>query len=246
MNRGLKSIYGRIHGRYELINHILTFGLDIRWRKRAAVIAAESGGRRWIDLCCGTGEMALQLKVLSPRGGTVLAADFSKPMIREAQAKHASAGIHFVLSDVGALPFSDESFDLVTVSFAARNLDTGGAELVGSFREVRRVLRAGGRFINLETSRPENRFVRWIFHTYVRLVVRPIGRMISGSEAGYAYLSSSILRFYSMSEMSDILHEAGFTDVSVKPLLRGIAAVHEAVRGDIPPVKDCPSGGIDL
>jgi demethylmenaquinone methyltransferase/2-methoxy-6-polyprenyl-1,4-benzoquinol methylase len=230
MKERLQSIYGEIHERYELVNHVLTIGLDVRWRERAALMAAESGGTRWIDLCCGTGGMAVLLKALSPPDGTVFAADLSKPMISHALGGRGTLGIRFLLSDVGALPFPDESFDLATISFSARNLNLGREPLIRSFREIRRVLRDGGRFVNLETSQPENRILRWLFHSYVRIFVKPIGRAMSGSVTGYAYLSSSILRFYSMSEMSDILREAGFSEVSSKPLMYGVAAVHEAVR----------------
>jgi len=230
MNGGLERIYSEIPGRYEIVNHVLTLGFDRLWRRRAARIAARRGGDRWIDLCSGTGEMAVLLKRLAGQDRTVFAADFSMPMLSRASNKPETGEILFVLSDIDALPFPDECFDLATISFAARNIDRGGETLVHAFREILRVLRPGGRFVNLETSRPRNPFVRTLFHSYVRLLVGPIGEAITGSRAGYAYLSSSILRFHSRDRLSEILREAGFSEVESVPLFFGAAAVHTAVR----------------
>ena len=230
MKDRLQGIYGEIHERYEFVNHVLTFGLDSHWRKCAASIAAQSGGTRWIDICCGTGGMAVLLKALSQPGGRVFAADLSRPMVSHALDRRGAAGIRFLICEAGELPFPDESFDLATISFSARNLNTGREPLIRSFREIRRVLRSGGLFVNLETSQPESRLLRWMFHSYVRIFVMQVGGALSGSADGYGYLSSSILRFYSMDEMSDILREAGFAEVSSKPLLFGAAAVHAAFR----------------
>ena len=230
MNRGLEKIYSEIPERYEIANHVLTLGLDRLWRRRAARIAVEGSGTRWIDLCSGTGEMAALLKRLAGSDCKVFAADFSMPMLSRARSKRETSEILFALSEIDALPFPDGCFDLATVSFATRNIDRGGETLVHAFREIFRVLRPGGRFVNLETSRPRNPFVRTLFHSYVRLFVRPIGGAITGSEAGYAYLSSSILRFYSRDQLSEILRETGFSEVESIPLFFGAAAVHTAVR----------------
>jgi demethylmenaquinone methyltransferase/2-methoxy-6-polyprenyl-1,4-benzoquinol methylase len=230
MDRGLERIYTEIPARYEITNHVLTLGLDRLWRRRAARIAARRGGGRWIDLCSGTGEMAVLLKHLAGHDCTVFAADFSMPMLSRARTKPETGEILFVLSGIDALPFPDECFDLATISFATRNVDRGGETLVYAFREILRVLRPGGRFVNLETSRPRNPFVRTLFHSYVRLLVGPIGGAITGSRAGYAYLSSSIPRFHSRDRLSEILREAGFSEVESVPFFFGAAAVHTAVR----------------
>jgi demethylmenaquinone methyltransferase/2-methoxy-6-polyprenyl-1,4-benzoquinol methylase len=228
--RGLERIYTEIPARYEITNHVLTLGFDRWWRRRAARIAVHGGGARWIDLCCGTGEMAAGLKRLAGPDCRVFAADFSMPMLSRARRKRGTGGILFALSEIDDLPFPDGCFDIATVSFAARNIDRGGDTLVCAFREILRVLRPGGRFINLETSSPRNHAVRALFHSYVRLLVRPVGRAITGSDEGYAYLSGSILRFHSRDRLSEILREAGFSAVESVPLLFGAAAVHTAVR----------------
>lgn len=174
--------------------------------------------------------MAALLNRLAGSDCRVFAADFSMPMLSRARSKRGMGEVLFALSEIDSLPFPDGCFDLATVSFATRNIDRGGETLVHAFREILRVLRPGGRFVNLETSRPRNPIVRALFHSYVRLLVRPIGGVITGSNAGYAYLASSIPRFHSPDRLSEILIEAGFSEVESMPLFLGAAAVHTAVR----------------
>ena len=230
MDTGLERISAEIPERFERANHLLTLGLDVLWRRRAAAVAASRGGDRWIDLCTGTGEMAVLLKGRAGPACRVFAIDFSLPMLERARRKRGAEGIGFVISGIDDLPFADACFDLATISFAARNIDRGGSALVGALREVRRILRPGGRVVNLETSQPRNPFTRAIFHLYVRLLVRPVGGAITGSDAGFAYLSSSIRRFHTPERLSEILREAGFSDVESACLLLGAVAVHTAVR----------------
>ena len=230
MKNGLKKIYTEIPKRYELVNHIMTLGLDRLWRHRAAAIAAEGGGRRWLDICSGTGEMAVCLRKLAPNGSSVYATDFSMPMLSRARRKEGVGEIGFSISDVSSLPFADSTFDLVICSFAMRNLNRSREDLLHALREVRRVLKEGGRFVNLETSRPENTLVRFVFHSYVRLFIKPVGTAITGSGAGYGYLAGSIPRFYGAAELEDLMLEAGYRGVASKRLVLGAVAVHLAVR----------------
>jgi demethylmenaquinone methyltransferase/2-methoxy-6-polyprenyl-1,4-benzoquinol methylase len=215
---------------YELVNHILTFGLDVLWRRRAARFAAEQGGTQWVDMCTGTGEMAVCLSRLSPRGTSVHAVDLSLSMMAEAMKKPEARNINFVVSDVKSLDFPDESFDLITISFATRNINLNREILTQTFAEFRRVLKPGGRFINLETSQPSSLLIRRLFHFYVRLFVKPVGGLISGSYSGYAYLAHTIPRFYPPEELSKIMRTAGFKNVSCGKLLFGIAAIHHGTK----------------
>lgn len=224
----LQKLFAEVAPTYELVNRILTFGLDGRWRRKAARLAAAGGGYAWLDVCSGTGETALNLRALAPAETRVIALDFCRPMLDRAAAKTAGRGIDFVLGDVKALPFADASLDLVTISFATRNINLSRAVLVRTFAEFRRVLRPGGRFVNVETSQPRSRFVRALFHAYIRLAVRRVGALISGSRAGYAYLGATIPRFYGAEELAAILKEAGFAEVRVKRLMLGAAAIHLA------------------
>jgi len=226
----VQSVFSEVPATYELVNHVLTFGLDIVWRRRAARIAAAASGGQWADMCTGTGEMAVYLSRLAPKGTKIYAVDFSEPMMEKAAEKPQAKHIHFVASDIKALPFPDESFDLITMSFATRNINLSKDILIQSFKEFYRVLKPGGRFVNLETSQPSSSLIRRLFHLYIKLFVKLIGSRISGSSAGYAYLAKTIPRFYAPQELADILSRAGFQDVPFQKLMFGAAAIHQGMK----------------
>jgi len=226
----VERMFSEVPTTYELVNHVLTLGLDIVWRRRAAKIAATADGGQWADMCTGTGETAARLSRLAPEGTTIYGIDFSEPMLEQARKKPEAARINFVASDIKALPFPDASFDLVTMSFATRNINLSKDILVQSFGEFYRVLKPGGRFVNLETSRPSFWPVRKCFHLYVKLFVKLIGSRISGSRAAYTYLATTIPRFYSAQELADIMRQAGFDKVTFQQYLFGAAAIHQAMK----------------
>jgi demethylmenaquinone methyltransferase/2-methoxy-6-polyprenyl-1,4-benzoquinol methylase len=230
MDKGIRNIFSEVPETYELINHILTFGLDILWRKKAAKIAVKSGGTRWLDICTGTGEMALYLCRFAKNGTNVYAADFSFPMLKKAYTKPKGKYIKFLLSDVKKLPFPDNTFDLITISFATRNINVSRNILIQSFKEFYRILRINGRFVNLETSQPSYLLTRKVFHTYVRLSIKPIGSLISSSKSGYTYLANSIPRFYHPEDLRYIMYQAGFKNIRVKKLMLGAAAIHKGIK----------------
>lgn len=228
MTHGLQKIFSEVAGSYDLVNHVLTLGLDIPWRRRAARAGARLGGEAWLDVCSGPGEMARDLARLAPLGVQIIAADFTLAMVRTSLEKSRRAGVRFVLSEAGALPFPDETFDLVTISFATRNINTGRGLLLRRFREFQRVLKPGGSFLNLETSQPRQELIRSVFHAYIKAAVKPLGFLLTGSKAGYAYLSSTIPRFYDAEQLAALILEAGFRSVSVERFFFGAAAVHLA------------------
>ena len=218
---------------YELVNHILTLGLDSFWRRLAARIGAASGGTQWADMCTGTGEMAACLSRLASQETSIHAVDLSLAMMAEAMKKKEARKINFVVSDVKALNFPDESLDLITISFATRNINLNRDILTETFTEFYRVLKPGGKFVNLETSQPSSWLIRWFFHTYVKLLVKPVGGLISGSYRGYSYLKHTIPRFYPPEELSEIMGQAGFEKVTYRKLLFGIAAIHIGIKRDV-------------
>ncbi len=171
MNKGIQKIFSEASHSYELINHILTWGLDIRWRRKSVKSAAVEGGTRWMDICSGTGETAAYLTRLAKNGTTIVSADFCFEMLYEATKKPEADRIAFTLADAGNLPFSDETFDLVTISFATRNINVNRDALLQCFREFYRILKPGGRFVNLETSQPASALIRRLFHLYIRFVM---------------------------------------------------------------------------
>jgi demethylmenaquinone methyltransferase/2-methoxy-6-polyprenyl-1,4-benzoquinol methylase len=232
--RWVRNVFSSVPATYEFVNHVLTLGLDVVWRRRAAraaaAAAASAGGKRWADMCTGTGEMAAYLRRLAPEGTTVHAVDLTPHMLAEARAKPEARQIRFLVSDVKALPFADRSLDLITISFATRNINLSQEVLIRTFAEFRRVLRPGGRLVNLETSQPPSRIVRWGYHLYIRLFVQRIGSRLSGAGRAYAYLAHTMPRFYPAEELAGILRQAGFEDVSYSRMLFGVAAIHQGTR----------------
>ena len=226
----IERMFSEVPATYELVNHILTLGLDIIWRRRAAKIAASAGGGQWADMCTGTGEMAACLSRLAPEGTTIFGIDFSKPMLEQAKRKPEAARINFVTSDIKVLDFPDENFDLITMSFATRNINLSKDVLIQSFGEFYRILKPGGRFVNLETSRPSFWPVKMCFNLYVRLFVKSIGSCISGSRDAYTYLATTIPRFYSAEELADIICQAGFDKVTFQQYIFGAVAIHQAMK----------------
>ncbi len=228
MRKGIRRIFSEVAGTYELVNHVLTLGLDILWRKKAAREAARADGLLWLDACSGTGEMALNLSRLAKNNVRVVAVDFCLPMLARLLKKKGRVSLFPVMAEAESLPFPDETVDLITISFATRNININKRILISHLLEFWRVLRPGGRFVNLETSQPSSKLTRRLFHFYVRTAVRPVGVFLSGSRSGYRYLSATIPRFYGPDEFSAIIREAGFSRVLCRRLFAGIAAIHTA------------------
>lgn len=230
MKKGIQVIYQQVAPTYEIINHVLTFGLDIWWRRRAAQKAARLGGKRILDVCSGTGEMAQNMARIMGPGADIIAADGSLDMMNYARNKERMKTVKFVMADAGNLPFPDHSFDLVAISFSTRNLNPNPRIMLSYLREFYRILKPGGHFLNLETSQPSLGIVRKFYHLYIRWVVKPIGYKISGSEAGYKYLSHTMPRFYDAPQFSALCRRAGFSQVYHRLLFLGVAAIHVAQK----------------
>ncbi len=242
---GVQALYTQVAPTYERINHVLTLGLDIRWRRRAARAGADLLAQasayprpidsppripRYLDACSGTGEMARDILALAGRRLCACAADFSLPMLARARRRLAPRGVTCTLASIGALPFAAESFDLITIAFALRNLNPDRPGLATNLRELWRVLRPGGHLLNLETSQPPIALVRSLYHRYAALWVRPVGSVLSGSSSGYSYLAHTIPRFYPPEELAEILRAIGFAQVTYRRLALGIAAIHIATK----------------
>lgn len=205
-------------------------GFDSLWRKRIAKMAVATGSKNCADMCSGTGETAAYLGKYMPKDVTITSVDFCPEMQAEAKNKAIAKRIDFVIADIKELPFPDCHFDLITMSFATRNINLSKEILIKSFAEYHRVLKPGGHFINLETSQPPNSTIRKLVHLYINLFIKRIGQKISGSKKGYAYLANTIPRFYSAKELAKIIKDAGFIKVSFKHLLFGTAAIHHAIK----------------
>jgi len=230
MSRFIQKMFTEVPRTYKLLNHLLTFGQDIFWRRRAARAAAAGGGTLWLDACSGTGDMAACLSHLAGDGTNIVAADFSFPMMSKAMEKSNAKRIRFTLADVGCLPFQDNCFDVIIISFATRNINLTKDNLLKCLEEFYRVLKPDGQFVNLDTSQPKFAPIRWMFHLYIKATVRPIGRLISGSDPAYTYLSHSMHHFYRPEKLAEIIRQAGFCEVRFNRMLFGAAAIHQAIK----------------
>lgn len=230
MSDSIRRMFSEVARKYELVNKVITVNLDGYWRRLAARLACIGDVCRVLDLCSGTGDMALAIAMEAPRDLTIVAVDFCPQMAIRAALKLRGVGGVVIIADAGALPFADESFDVVTISFGVRNIFTSRKAFIRCLNEIKRTLKAGGRLILLETSQPKSRIARWLFHRYVGLVVRHVGGWLSGSASAYRYLSETIQHFVDADELSGILSEAGFLRPIAIPILFGIIAIHVAFK----------------
>jgi demethylmenaquinone methyltransferase/2-methoxy-6-polyprenyl-1,4-benzoquinol methylase len=232
--RPLYTIFTAVPEKYDLVNRIFTWGLDERWRRQATQICLESNPRKVIDLGCGTGDLAIWLARLTDTDTAVFGIDYSLPMLERAIEKAKrfplKTDIKFIHGDASDLPFPNGYFDCIGISFAFRNLTYKNPLTQRYLAEVARVLKPGGRFVIVESSQPPNRLIRKIFHAYLRWFVFRVGYWISKNRPAYKYLSESARRFYTAEELGDLLVSAGFSRVTVKRLLFGVAAIHVAVK----------------
>jgi len=232
-NKPLHRMFKAVPPRYDLINHIITWGFDKRWRRQAAGECLASHPEKVLDLCCGTGDLSISVSRLAKDTIELVGVDYSQPMLEIAAKKAESTGkkrISFVNGNAASLPFPDGYFDCVGISFAFRNL-TYKNPLAGScIDEVLRVLKAGGRFIIVETTQPESKLIRKLYHRYLRWFAFRWGYLLSGNRGAYSYLAESATRFYSSEEVKELLTTAGFRHVYFKPLLFGVAGIHTAIK----------------
>jgi demethylmenaquinone methyltransferase/2-methoxy-6-polyprenyl-1,4-benzoquinol methylase len=223
----VRTIFSRIAPTYDLLNHLTSFGIDRRWRRRAVELADLRAGDRVLDLAAGTGDLTLAL-ARQARPAEVVSTDFVGEMLEIGREKtreyRGPTTIVFQEADAQALPFEDASFDAATIAFGVRNLPDRSA----NFREVHRVLRPGGRYVVLEFSTPHPAPIRWGYHLYLRHVVPTVGGLVSGDRAAYRYLNDSIRRFPSQAGLARELVMAGFRDVAWHDLTFGVVSVHVA------------------
>ncbi len=217
-------MFDRVAGRYDLLNHVLSFQMDRAWRRRAARDAvAGLASPRVLDLCCGTGDLAAAV-ARAGAGARVVAGDFSFEMLRHLRAKQAATPL--VALDALGLPFRDGSFDAVTVGFGVRNW----GDRPRGFADVRRVLRPGGRFAILEfTPAPPGVFGR-LYRFYSRHVLPRVASVITRDPSAYRYLPASVETFPAARELAGELEAAGFRVRSVASLAFGTVALHLADR----------------
>jgi demethylmenaquinone methyltransferase/2-methoxy-6-polyprenyl-1,4-benzoquinol methylase len=220
---GVRHMFGRIAGRYVLMNSLMTFGRDRAWRRLVVQAAALPRGGKLLDIATGPGDIALEALRADPTLNAV-GADFSLAMMRAGQARPNGASIRWCGADALALPFPDEMFDAVTSGFLIRNLP--GGRVVDVFVEQARVLKPGGRVICLDTSPPPDNALRPLVNFHFQRVIPALGALISGHRDAYTYLPDSTVAFKTPGELAASMREAGLRDVTYHRLMLGTVAIH--------------------
>ncbi|HZS06954.1 MAG TPA: bifunctional demethylmenaquinone methyltransferase/2-methoxy-6-polyprenyl-1,4-benzoquinol methylase UbiE [Blastocatellia bacterium] len=226
--RHVREMFAEIAPSYDRLNHLLSASVDKRWRRFTAEKLRDVLSRPdavALDLCCGTGDLAL---VLEPQA-RVIGCDFCHPMLvlarDKARARRAD-GLALAEADALRLPFGDASFDAVTVAFGLRNLEN----IEGGLAEILRVLRPAGRAAVLEFSRPVVPVFRELFEFYFTRILPRVGALVSGSEGAYTYLPESVRNFPDQKKLAAMMRAAGYSDVRYHNLWGGIAALHLGER----------------
>jgi demethylmenaquinone methyltransferase/2-methoxy-6-polyprenyl-1,4-benzoquinol methylase len=214
----VRTMFDRIAPVYDVMNRVMTMGLDLRWRRLGARVVVQPGNDV-LDAACGTGDFA----VADLRAGAarVVGLDFSERMLERARRKEPR--VEWVRGDMLALPFAEETFDAATVGFGVRNV----ADLELALHELRRVLRPGGRVAILEITKPRGP-LRPFYSLWFDRVVPLLGRALPGGSA-YTYLPASVKRFPTAEELAALMRAAGFADVRFRLLAGSIVALHTGV-----------------
>jgi demethylmenaquinone methyltransferase/2-methoxy-6-polyprenyl-1,4-benzoquinol methylase len=228
----VRTMFDRIVPRYDLMNHVMTFGMDFRWRKMMAKQAHELENRRServLDVATGTGDVAFEIR----KAGVpeVVGLDVTPGMIEEAQRKAAKRpdGIEFVVGDGMNLPFGDRSFDAVTISFGLRNMP----DYAAAVKEMTRVLKPGGRLVCLEMTPFRRPFLGPLFRLYFEHIVPVIGWLLSRDYSAYKYLPDSVRAFPPADALADTFHAAGLVNVKYQLLGFGAVAMHAGTRPEV-------------
>lgn len=227
--RGIRDMFDAIAPRYDLLNRLLSLGIDRRWRTLAVAQLQIPAGGRVLDVATGTGDVALEIAARTPDSVRIVGEDFTQGMLVHGQVKIARSPyahrIVLVNAPCESMPHPDHSFDGVTIAFGIRNV----VDRLAGLKEMHRVLRPGGRAVILEFSNPRSRVFKSIYYAYFKRILPFIGGLISKRSA-YQYLPDSVLEFPSQEAFSALMADAGFTQLRHIDLTGGIATVYVGVR----------------
>ncbi|EAR00757.1 bifunctional demethylmenaquinone methyltransferase/2-methoxy-6-polyprenyl-1,4-benzoquinol methylase UbiE [Maribacter sp. HTCC2170] len=222
------QMFDNISGNYDGLNRVISFGIDVKWRKRVVSILKKKKPVNILDIATGTGDLAINL--VKTGATNIVGLDISPGMLEVGKKKVAQKNlgqtIEMVEGDSENLPFPDNSFDAVTVAFGVRNFET----LEKGLSEIRRVLKPSGTFVVLETSVPTKTPFKQGYHFYTKNVLPRIGKIFSKDNSAYAYLSESASVFPHGEKFNNILRKIGFIDVVNKPQTFGVASIYVATK----------------
>lgn len=226
----VKSLFDVVAGRYDLLNDILSFGMHRLWKRRMVGLARARAGSRALDLCCGTGDVAL---ALASAGADVVGLDFSEAMLDLAmrRAEHrrrlgSCGAVTYMRGDALDLPFADKSFDAVTISYGLRNLES----VERGLSEMCRVARPGGRILVLDFGKPRARAWRRLYMAYLRRIVPLMGWISGGGTEAYAYILPSVERYPAQEGVAEVMKKLPLANVGVVNLLGGAMSIHLAEK----------------
>jgi demethylmenaquinone methyltransferase/2-methoxy-6-polyprenyl-1,4-benzoquinol methylase len=223
--RTVREMFSEISPNYDFLNHFLSVNIDKRWRKvvrKKLDDILQNEKAIVLDVACGTGDLSLELQ--KDAKAKIIGTDFCHPMLEIAAEKNKTenTSIPYIEGDALSLPFSDDSFDAVTIAFGLRNLANWNDGLI----ELLRILKPEGKLVILEFSQPIVPGFRHIFQFYFKNILPKIGGAFSGSQGAYEYLSESVSRFPNQKKLVEMMLETGFLNVEFKNLTGGIAAIH--------------------
>jgi demethylmenaquinone methyltransferase/2-methoxy-6-polyprenyl-1,4-benzoquinol methylase len=206
----LQSYYTRIYKSYDLVNRLFTFGLDKKWRRHTVKVCLESNPERILDLCCGTGDMAINISRAAGGPVRITGFDLNPNMLEIARQKafrSNTPAVEFIEGDAGSMPFSDGEFDCITIGFGFRNLTFENPNRDQYIREISRIMKPGARLLILESALPESKFVGFFYRLYLKLLLVPLGGLLSGDWNAYHYLAGSSADFYNFQVLSSMLKD---------------------------------------
>ena len=231
--RPLQKMFMEVPGRYDLMNRILTWRLDEIWRKKAARECISGNPATVLDLCTGTGDLALRIAGLVNGSAKIIGLDYSEPMLDIARQKAGKRNIfciEFIRGDAADMPFGNDSVDAIGIAFAFRNLTFRNRDRDKFLAEIHRVLKRDGKFVIVESSQPATPLIRFLFHLYLRVFVSGIGGLISRHQGAYKYLALSASHYYQPDELKKLLEQSGFRIIMHIPLFLGIAGITVATK----------------
>lgn len=225
----VREMFDNIAPAYDVMNRMMTLGIDRRWRRRCVRMVRDAGARQVLDLATGTGDLAVAMARAIDRAH-ITGADLSPGMVdigRRKVAEHGLADrVELVVADALALPFADNSFDAVTIAFGVRNF----GDLAAGYAEMARVLRPGGLLVVLELTPPASKIVKPFYNAYTRGVIPVVGSMVSHDSSAYTYLPRSIAAVPARNDMTAIMDAAGLTDTHWHSLTMGVATIYTATK----------------
>jgi len=219
-------LFGAIAARYNLVNDIQSLGLHRVWKRRVVALANLNEGERGLDLCCGTGDIAIGL---AKRGGSIVGMDLNRPMLNQAAARLAKRGdqcVRLAQADALNLPLGNHSLDLVTIGYGLRNLGS----MEDGLREITRVLKPGGRLLILDFGKPANRLLRSAYYLYLAWILPVLGWLCCCNASAYAYILDSLKKYPAQKGVAAKLDLLGFKSVKIIDIMGGTMSIHFAIK----------------